>query len=53
MDFISGAIHGGAFLIWLVETEKFHTASLIFYTAQMKRSTNSYEKVEWLKITEI
>jgi hypothetical protein len=46
MDFISGAIHGGAFLIWLVETEQFQTARLIFYTPQIKHSTNSYEKVE-------
>jgi len=44
MDFISAAIHGGAFLIWLVETKQFPTVRLIFYSPQIKHSTNSYEK---------
>jgi hypothetical protein len=45
MDFKSGAIHGGVFfLIWLVETKQFPTVRLMFYTPQIKHSTNSYEK---------
>jgi len=45
MDFVSEAIHGGALLIWLVETKQFPTVRLIFYTPQIKHSTNSCEKV--------